>query len=76
MQIGADPIVKKRNMGVAGIFSLLIPGLGQVYNAQPKKGLLFFAIALLLPFVLLCTNLALSFKSLLLVVALIIGYRL
>ena len=40
---------KPRNAFIAFLLSLVIPGLGQVYNGQLKKGLLFFGIFLLNP---------------------------
>lgn len=39
-----DMDVKSRKPIIAGILSLLVPGLGQVYNTQWKKGLLFFLL--------------------------------
>jgi len=41
---------KPRNGFVAFLFSLILPGLGQVYNGQPKKGAIFFCLLLLIPF--------------------------
>jgi len=34
--------IKKRNSFVAGLFSFLVPGLGQIYNAQFTCGLILF----------------------------------
>ncbi len=42
------PTRKKRRRKMAALLSLLCPGLGQVYNKQRGKGLLFGAIALAL----------------------------
>lgn len=40
---------KPRNGFIAFLFSLLLPGLGQVYNGQPKKAAIFFGLLLLFP---------------------------
>lgn len=40
---------KPRNAFIAFLLSLVLPGLGQVYNGQLKKGILFFGIYLLNP---------------------------
>lgn len=41
-------MVEKGNSGLAGFLSLIVPGLGQVYNGQKIKGILFF----IFPFIL------------------------
>ena len=41
---------KTRNCFIAFLLSLLLPGLGQVYNGQPKKAIIFFGLLLLFPF--------------------------
>ena len=40
---------KPRNGFIAFLLSLLLPGLGQVYNGQLKKAVLFFCLLLLFP---------------------------
>lgn len=40
-------VIQEHNPAAAGIFSLLIPGAGQVYNGQVGKGVLFFGGAVL-----------------------------
>jgi signal peptidase I len=40
--------VKKRNPIISLLFSILSPGLGQIYNGQAKKGIIFYFIALLI----------------------------
>jgi signal peptidase I len=52
---------KKRKPVGAALLSILVPGLGQFYNGQPKKGLLFYFIVFLLPVVISLTNLQYSF---------------
>ena len=32
--------IKKKNAGVAAIMSMIISGLGQIYNGQIRKGIL------------------------------------
>lgn len=41
---------KPRNWVIAFLLSLILPGLGQVYNDQPKKAIIFFGLLLLFPF--------------------------
>ena len=38
--------MKKRIPAVALLFSIIAPGLGQIYNGQCKKGILFYAVGL------------------------------
>lgn len=40
---------KPRNGFIAFLLSLLLPGLGQVYNGQPQKAVIFFCLLLLFP---------------------------
>ena len=40
----------KKNVGLAVILSGFVPGLGQVYNGQPLKGLAFFLTSYFLLF--------------------------
>lgn len=42
---------KPRNGFIAFLLSLLLPGLGQVYNGQPKKAIIFFGLLLFFPLV-------------------------
>ena len=37
-------ISKPRRWWLAGLLSFLVPGLGQVYNGQETKGLLFYVV--------------------------------
>ena len=41
--------LKPRNGFVAFLLSLVLPGLGQVYNGQPRKAIIFFGLLLILP---------------------------
>jgi signal peptidase I len=43
--------IKPRDGLIAFLLSLLFPGLGQVYNGQPKKAILFFSLLLIFPLV-------------------------
>lgn len=36
--------IKRKRAGVSAIMSALIPGLGQIYNGQIGKGILFFIV--------------------------------
>jgi signal peptidase I len=42
-------MTKPRSGFIAFLLSLLLPGLGQVYNGQPKKAVIFFSLLLLFP---------------------------
>ncbi len=52
---------KPRKAIIAIILSLFLPGLGQIYNGHHKKGLLFFGLVLLIPFIFGITRMATSF---------------
>lgn len=39
--------MKNKDPGLAGVFSAIFPGLGQVYNEQIGKGLILFSISLI-----------------------------
>ena len=43
--------IKKRNPFIAFVFSLLTPGLGQVYNGQLVKGIIIFLFPHAIPFI-------------------------
>ncbi|MEO5776299.1 MAG: signal peptidase I [Flavobacterium sp.] len=42
---------KSRNPILAFLSALFVPGFGQIYNGQIKKGILFFLIILIVPFI-------------------------
>lgn len=49
---GSQPTTIKTNPRksfIAFLFSLLFPGLGQIYNGQPRKAIVFFGLLLLIP---------------------------
>jgi signal peptidase I len=46
-----QPVFKSRNPWIAFLLSLLMPGLGQLYNGQWKKAIIFFVLFLIIPFV-------------------------
>lgn len=41
--------IKPRNLFIAFLLSLFFPGLGQIYNGQPKKGVIFLGLIILIP---------------------------
>ena len=75
LSVSESDSVKKRNPFLAALLSFVVPGLGQVYNVQPEKGLAFYLVALLLPFLLFCTPLVLFPEGTLGVLLLIIGFN-
>jgi signal peptidase I len=50
--------MKKRHWYVAGLLSLFVAGLGQVYNGQARKGVLFIALELILGVLLMRSDIA------------------
>ncbi|MEI6348684.1 MAG: signal peptidase I [Bacteroidota bacterium] len=46
---GPDLQIRRRNGFIAFIFALLFPGLGQIYNGQLKKAIVFFVLVLIFP---------------------------
>lgn len=55
---------KKRNPVLAGVLSLVIPGLGQLYNGQLKKGIIFFGADFVLPILLFLLGIQRQFPGL------------
>ncbi len=47
MEMGRHIGAKKKNPWIAGGLSLLIPGVGQAYNDQVKKGLTYFGVVII-----------------------------
>ena len=54
---------KQRNPFIAFFLSLISPGIGQIYTGQLKKGVLFFGITFILPFVFGLTRLGIFFEG-------------
>jgi len=67
---------KKRKPIVAAILSSLAPGLGQLYNGQIVKGIIFLLSVLLLPFILFLTGLQYSFYGLITILLLFMFFLL
>ena len=38
-------MIKKKNVGFAVIMSMIFPGLGQIYNGQIRKGILYLTVS-------------------------------
>lgn len=66
---------KPRNGFIAFLLSLLLPGLGQVYNGQPKKAIIFFGLLLLFPLLFGLTRGTTFFYGLLSLFVIIIALR-
>jgi len=58
-------LTKKRQPIIATILSLIVPGLGQIYNGQFIKGIIFFLISFLSPLLLALAGLQYNFYGLL-----------
>jgi signal peptidase I len=69
------PAVKPRNGFIAFVLSLLLPGLGQIYNGQFKKGIFIFVSILLVPFLFGITRGTTYFYGLLGFVVIAIAWR-
>lgn len=74
-EIPAGVIRKKRSPWVALLVALLAPGLGQIYNDQIRKGLLFMASVYLLTFLFALIGVLNSFYGLVAFVVFEIGFR-
>lgn len=66
----------KRFPFISGIFSLLLPGLGQLYNGQLRKGVIFFLSIIFIDFIFFLFSVFKSFPGLALYVVLEIFVRL
>ena len=58
--------VKPRNKFIALLLSVLLPGLGQIYNGQINKAFIFYGAYILIPFILKATKIAASFYGVIL----------
>ncbi|UQA76634.1 signal peptidase I [Sphingobacterium siyangense] len=65
-----------RNAFKAAVFSLVFPGLGQVYNGQIKKGILYFALSYLIPVIFAVTRWATSFAGMVIFLTIAISFLL
>ena len=68
--------VKPRNSVIAFLLSLSLPGLGQVYNGQLRKGAFFLGLVLLIPFLFGITMYSTTFLGLLVAFMLELSLRL
>lgn len=66
-------ITKKRRPFIALLFSLILPGFGQIYNAQLKKGIVFFLVQLIFPTVLLLPGLLEHFSGAVVYIVIVLG---
>lgn len=63
-QTETNPVIKKRNPLVAFLYSLFVPGTGQIYNGQWKKGVTFFMlIVLVIPLAFSFTRVITTFEG-------------
>jgi signal peptidase I len=66
-------VKKKRNPVIAGVLSLVFPGLGQLYNGQLKKGIMFFCADYVLPTLLILIGIHRQLPGLIAVVLFMTG---
>ena len=67
---------KPRNAVIAFMLSLVFAGLGQVYNGQLKKGVFFFFLVLLFPFLFGFTRIATSFSGMITLLVVLTVFKL
>ncbi len=67
-------IKKKRIPLIAALLSLVAPGLGQIYNNQIKKGIVFFLAYFLLPLLMFFTGLQYQFHGLIAILLFLICF--
>jgi signal peptidase I len=67
-----DSVFRERKPLFALALSLIVAGMGQVYNGKPRKGILFFAASLVLPFLLLQLSVVGPDQTLIVLIALFI----
>lgn len=65
-------ICKRRKPVAAGLFSLIVPGLGQLYNSQIKKGIVFYAGSNLLMYIMLLSGFWHQFHGLIITLIVVI----
>lgn len=75
LTIDEQPTFKPRNAFVAFSLSLILPGLGQMYNGQQKKAILFFVSLRLVPFLFGITRGATIFWGLFALLVIEVGLR-
>ena len=66
---------KKRIPIVAGLMSIIFPGLGQAYNGQFKKAILYFVLSIALYLFMRFTRLPVTFEGFLFMMGIIVLYR-
>jgi signal peptidase I len=76
MESEKTPQAAPRNMVVAFVLSVLVPGLGQLYNGQARKGIILFAAILFLIAVAIFTGIRLYFWGFCLILGGMAAFRL
>lgn len=71
-----DAPLKRRYPGIAALMSLAVPGLGQLYNAQPVKAVLFMLLPLVVLFVVPFTGIQFTFNGIAALLFFFVVYRL
>ncbi|WP_116127014.1 signal peptidase I [Lewinella sp. IMCC34183] len=69
-----DQESRQRKPVLAGILSILFPGLGQLYNGQPKKSLFFALSPILIYFFIGASGLLNTFSGFVISVVMFVGY--
>lgn len=71
-----EPAPKPRRPWIAALFSLLISGLGQLYDGRPRRALAVYAAPIVLVFILFLIGLHRTFPGLVILLTLVVLFRL
>ena len=73
---GDGPVRKRRHPGLAALMSLAVPGLGQLYNAQPIKAVVLLLVPLAVLFAVPFTGIQFTFNGVAALLFFFVAYRL
>ena len=73
---GSGPVRKRRHPGLAALMSLAVPGLGQLYNAQPVKAVVLLLVPLAVLFAVPFTGIQFTFNGVAALLFFFVAYRL
>lgn len=73
---GPGPVRRRRQPGLAALMSLAVPGLGQLYNAQPVKAVVLLLVPLAVLFAVPFTGIQFTFNGVAALLFFFVAYRL
>jgi signal peptidase I len=71
-----EPLPKPRRPWIAALFSLIVPGLGQLYDGRPRRALALYAAPTVLILILFLIELQKTFPGLVILLTLVVLFRL